>query len=203
MAQIKRVLKGIANLPCAKRPGDFDRRAGLIWRWVASNITYRAHEPATDPDDPMTRLTEFYQFPAETIALGRGDCEDSAFLLASLLVASGISDYCVRVVMGKVKWRTQRPSEPHVWVIYKDECGAWRILEPTINDCDLPDTEVASKWPTADGQSKKGTRPWYVPNLGVNRTHVWSIGEILDDDVEGFVIEHLKIRLKSRWERRS
>ena len=201
MAEVKKVLATISDLPRTKSPGDFDQRAGLIWRWLVSNIDYRLKEPATAPDDPTTHLPEFYQFPAETIALGHGDCEDSAFLLASLLVASGISDYCVRVVMGAVKWTTQTPREGHVWVIYKDEGGTWRVLEPTINDDDLPDIASPKGWPSADEQSKKGKRPWYSPNLGVNGAHVWAIGEIPDDDVERFVIQHLKDKHTIRQEK--
>lgn len=199
MAEIKKVLEAVPDLPRTKSPGDFDRRAWLIWRWVVSNIDYRLNEPATDPSDPTTQLAEFYQFPAETIALRKGDCEDSAFLLASLLVASGISEYCVRVVMGTVKWDTRSPSEGHVWVIYKDESGIWRVLEPTINSGDLPKVASPTNWPSADVQSKKGRRPWYVPSLGVNATHVWAIGEIPNDDVASFVIQHLKDRLNARW----
>lgn len=198
MAQIKRVLMNIPGLSKTKSLGSFDHRAGLVWQWVVANITYRAHEPGMDTDDPATRLAEFYQFPAETIALGAGDCEDSAFLLGSLLVASGISDYCVRVVMGKVKWRTQRPSEGHVWVIYKDEGGTWRILEPTLDVENLPDIGSPDTWPSADVQSKKGKRPWYVPELGINSAHVWSIREIPNDDVERFVKQHSAQRLGAK-----
>lgn len=110
MAEIKKVLEATSDLPRTKSPGDFDRRAWLSWRWVVSNIDYRANEPATDPYDPTTQLAEFYQFPAETIALRKGDCDDSAFLLASLLVASGISEYCVRVVMGPGEVEHEKPK---------------------------------------------------------------------------------------------
>lgn len=179
-AELRRVLLGIADLPRTKKAGDFDKRAGLIWQWVVKNIDYVC-------DDSSQRLTEFYQFPAETIALKKGDCEDSAFLLASLLVASGISEYCVRAVLGTVKWNDDRVSEGHAWVIYEDESGIWRILEPTLASADLPDPEATNAWPDADTNARRGARPWYVPSLCVNQTHVWSIREIPDDDVEQFV----------------
>ncbi len=81
------------ELPHSKTSGDFDKRAKMLWQYVSANITYR-------PDEIGQRKPDFWQFPAETLAIGKGDCEDCAFLLASLLLASGISPFCVRVVFG-------------------------------------------------------------------------------------------------------
>ncbi|MEP5758697.1 MAG: transglutaminase family protein [Litoreibacter sp.] len=185
MDEVKRVLAKIDDLPWTKKRGEFDNRAGLVWQWVAKEIRYVSDENSQDRGN-------FYQFPAETIALGFGDCEDSAFLLASLLIASGISEYCVRVVMGSVKWDDNRVSEGHVWVVYKDETGIWRLIEPTLSKDDLPDDlESPETWPCADDCSKRGERPWYVPDLCLNQSHIWSIREI-PDDVEGFVSRHKK-----------
>ena len=180
MAEIKRALRGIGEMPSTKNPGDFDARAGLVWRWVLEHVDYTS-------DDSSHRRGEFYQFPAETIALGKGDCEDSAFLLASLLIASGISEYCVRAVLGSIKWGDDQISEGHAWVTYKDEVGIWRLLETTMDAGDLPDIADVQTWPTADASSKRGARPWYVPDICLTQTHVWSIREIPGDDVEQFV----------------
>lgn len=81
------------KLPSDRTPGSFDERALIVWRWVLEEIEYTE-------DVQEQRLLDFWQFPAETIAVKRGDCEDCAFLLASLLLGSGISGYCVRVVLG-------------------------------------------------------------------------------------------------------
>lgn len=53
---------------------------------------------------------EYWRFPRETLQRKSGDCEDTSFLLASLLLASGLQDEEVRVVLGKVDDRG------HAWV---------------------------------------------------------------------------------------
>lgn len=181
MAEIRKTLKCIDALPLTKNPGDFDGRAGLVWKWVAEHIDYTS-------DYNSQQRVEFYQFPGETIALGSGDCEDIAFLLASLLIASGISEYCVRTVLGYVKWSSDRVRAGHAWVIYKDETGVWRILEPTLKPENLPNLNKSAAWPVADTKSKRGARPWYVPNICFNQSHIWAVGKIESDDVEHFVM---------------
>ncbi len=51
---------------------------------------------------------DYWQYPRETLESGKGDCEDMALLLASLLMEAGIDD--VRVVVGNYE------HEPHAWV---------------------------------------------------------------------------------------
>ena len=51
--------------------------------------------------------------------LHKGDCEDSSFLLGALLLASGISDQCVRVVLGRVV--SPEGTYGHAWVVYQNE----------------------------------------------------------------------------------
>ena len=63
--------------------------------------------------------------------LKKGDCEDSSFLLATLLLASGISDHCVRVVLGKVI--SADGVGGHAWVVYQNENGVWCLLESTLD----------------------------------------------------------------------
>lgn len=86
--------------------------------WVAENIKYKNDSIVWDVD-------EYYQTPYETLSKRSGDCEDSAFLLASLARASGIKD--VYVVLGTADYNG------HAWVMYK-RGKSWRILEPTNND---------------------------------------------------------------------
>ncbi|MDP7494070.1 MAG: transglutaminase-like cysteine peptidase [Candidatus Undinarchaeales archaeon] len=54
---------------------------------------------------------DYWQYPRETLASGKGDCEDMALLLASLLIEAGIKG--VRVVVGNYE------HEPHAWVEVK------------------------------------------------------------------------------------
>ena len=86
--EIRQVIDNL-ELPHSKNSGDFDKRALALWQYVSANITYR-------PDEIGQRKPDFWQFLAETLAIGKGDCEDCAFLLTSLLLASGISPFCVR-----------------------------------------------------------------------------------------------------------
>ena len=157
---IKKVIASL-DLPHSKKPGEFDKRAWMVWKFVAENTKYRRDETAQ-------RKLDFWQFPPETLALGKGDCEDCAFLLASLLLASGISPFCVRVVFGSLTDRDDRRTG-HSWVIYKNENGSWVVLESTLDT--LP-----KKWPLADKLAMKGSIPRYYPDICLNQQHVWTVG---------------------------
>jgi transglutaminase-like putative cysteine protease len=160
-SQVIRKVIASLGLPHTKKPGEFDKRAWTIWKFVAENIEYKCDETAQ-------RKPDFWQFPPETLALGKGDCEDCAFLLASLLLASGISPFCVRVVFGVLTQRDDIRSG-HSWVIYKHEKGRWVVLESTLDI--LP-----KHWPSADNLAKKGSLPRYYPDICLNQQHVWTVG---------------------------
>ena len=87
-----------------------------LYGWVGDNIQYTY-------DSDVYGVEEYWQFPYETLNLGTGDCEDQAFLLCSLIRASGTSAENVFVALGKV-------DGGHAWVILKTE-GGWRTFEPT------------------------------------------------------------------------
>ena len=57
----------------------FVDEARALQQWVKTNITYMR-----DPPD-----VELVQTPQKTLEYGRGDCDDQATLLASLLMATG------------------------------------------------------------------------------------------------------------------
>jgi hypothetical protein len=158
--EIRQVIDGL-ELPNTKTTGDFDKRAMAVWQYVTEEIKYRS-------DEVGQRKPDFWQFPAETFALGRGDCEDCAFLLASLLLASGISPFCVRVVFG-VLIDYEGNSGGHTWPIYKDEKGIWRILESTLD-------QLPRIWPRADEMVHENERPRYFPDICLNHHHVWTVG---------------------------
>jgi predicted transglutaminase-like cysteine proteinase len=126
---MKQTLKALTEenlLPATKNPGDFDRRAMAIWKHVAQKFKY-VHDTAKQ------RKEDFWLFPPEILTLGKGDCEDSSFLLASLLTASGISPFCVRVVLGEVFDEKGKSLGGHCYPIYKNELGDWCILESTLD----------------------------------------------------------------------
>jgi hypothetical protein len=135
----------------------FDQRAHLLAAYVASIVKYR-----TDKDGNV------WQFPEETLALRSGDCEDIAFLLASLLLAAGISGYNVRVALGRLHMRDrrgQRQTFDHAWVMYKCEAGHWLLLEPLQLDQARPRAGSARQVQTA----------YYEPYFLFNREHLWAV----------------------------
>lgn len=169
--EIKTILSSL-NLPQKKTSGTFDKRAKTVWQYVAENINYVS--------DATSQLKQdFWQFPAETIALKKGDCEDCAFLMASLLLASGISPFCIRVVLGILTQENQ-DSSPHAWPIYKDEEGYWRILESTLD-------ELPEDWPSADMMANPDSQTWYEPEICFNQYHVWLIGEQKISDFNSYI----------------
>lgn len=92
--------------------------------WVGNNIEY-------EYDSNQFGKTEYWLLPWETIAKGKGDCEDQAILLCSLLRADGWDSDEVYVVCGLVNnWEAG-----HAWVCLKltEVLGKelWINLEPT------------------------------------------------------------------------
>lgn len=154
--------------------GDFDMRAHLIASYVSATIQYKG----TDGQDP-------WQFPDETLSLKAGDCEDIAFLLASLLLASGISGYNVRVALGKVIARDangRKQRFDHMWVMYKCEAGHWLVLEPLRLDSHRPVTPTAAVQGKRSGIAPRLRPPQveYRPCFLFNRDHLWMIKEQQD-----------------------
>jgi len=70
---------------------EFWQDVYLMYRWVKDNIIYRSDgDYPVLPDQPNGTLEnwpEMWQYPTETLALGKGDCEDMAILLTSLTLA--------------------------------------------------------------------------------------------------------------------
>lgn len=155
---IKLALKEM-NLPASRAAGTFDERAWKVWKYVAENIEYVSDKKAFG-------MPDFWLFPAETLTLRRGDCEDSSFLLATLMIASGISEHCVRVVIGRVF--TRNTAYGHCWVVYQNESGTWCLLESTLNS-------IPQRLPPADPFTEPGSGDRYEPQLCFNRNHMWSI----------------------------
>lgn len=153
--------------------GGFDFRADRIINWF-SNLEYIKSK----------RRFDQWLFPEETLAQKGGDCEDLSFLLASLLIESGISRDCVRVVLGRIIDRTHKHVTPHdhTWVMYQRELGAWQILDP------LSEVKQAKQAKQASVITASTTHPGqpylynrytqdieYVPCFVFNTDHLWRI----------------------------
>lgn len=162
-AESRVMVETLARIPClprAKRPGDYDRRALRIWGWVAAQVRY-------DYDRDRRGYDDFWLFAEESLSLGVGDCEDSSILLYRLLVAAGISPYCVRMALGHLYGGGQLIGS-HAWVVYQDEIGIWRLLESTLDQMPLT-------LPDADALTVAEAPLAYCPDFCVNEHHLWWI----------------------------
>ncbi|VVB70386.1 Transglutaminase-like superfamily protein [uncultured archaeon] len=178
------ILQALAEigLPTSREAGTFDLRAWKIWDYVAKSVKYVT-------DKASLGLEDFWLFPEETLVLQKGDCEDTAFLLATLLLASGISEHCVRVVLGKV-------SGPdgiygHAWVVYQGESGPWCLLESTLDS-------VPARLALADPFALPGNQYLYQPQFCLNATHLWSMG-----DTKAQMADYMKMRYKVQKKKRA
>lgn len=162
----------IQKLPVAEQShfrshsrGSFDFRADTV---LASfkDLRYRANANVTD------RGPDAWLYPDETLAQGGGDCEDLAFLLAALLMAAGISGYCVRVALGSLHITLpdgKLQKHDHCWVMYQNEGAVWEILEPM--------TQVGGRSikTSASSVHRLAQRLEYVPHYVFNIDHLWQI----------------------------
>jgi hypothetical protein len=164
-------LREIPDLPTNRAWGAFDRRALLVWDFVARRVQYNF-------DKDRQGYNDFWLFPDETLSLGCGDCEDSAILLGALLVASGISPYCVRVVLGRLYDAHGTLLGGHAWPVYQDEGGVWRLLEATLDAVPgfLPSAAALTRPGWGGPSAGRGPRGhWYWPELCFNDAHLWWI----------------------------
>jgi hypothetical protein len=94
-----------------------------IQQWVVGNLKYMGDNLNQGP-------LEYWQFPFETIALGLGDCEDGAVLIASLALNAGIPSYRVRVVVGDVQPTPTAPEGSHAYVSYlRQPDNQWVVVD--------------------------------------------------------------------------
>ncbi len=142
----------------ARRAGSFDYRAAAVTNFVADTIAYQAGKGR-----------DAWQFPDETLVLKAGDCEDRAFLLASLLLASGISSFNFRVAFGQMKF--DGAAHDHMWVMYKSERGRWTVIEPLRLGKALADEHL----PEVRQPVQPPSEIEYVPQFLFNDSHLWAV----------------------------
>ncbi len=145
--------------------GSFDFRADTILESFR-DLRYLSKANVT-PGCPDAWL-----YPDETLAQGGGDCEDLAFLMAALLMAAGISGYCVRVALGSLHITLPNgklQKHDHCWVMYQNEGAVWEILEPM--------TKVGSRSgkPVTGPARQPAQQVEYVPHYVFNVDHLWQI----------------------------
>jgi Transglutaminase-like superfamily len=155
----------------SRTENSFDYRAFVISSFVSERIAYKSRK-WRDP----------WQFPDETLFIKSGDCEDRAFLIASLMIGAGISPYNIRVVLGKVRiTKNNKPKEfDHMWVMYKTEAGQWILIEPlkTLN----PVKRSLKKFALRQHNDlkkliiqKSQVVAEYLPSFLFNDSHLWAV----------------------------
>jgi hypothetical protein len=143
---------------------SFDYRALTIKNFVSKYITYN-----------LKSNYEPWLMPDETIAVKEGDCEDRAFLIASLMIASGISPFNVRVAIGQVNLHyndRKKESYNHVWVMYKTEIGKWILIEPLVI---RHDNKLKIKIKDRSKFNNYLLNTEYVPFYLLNDHHLWAV----------------------------
>jgi len=95
--------------------------------WVVDNIEYRydGYYPIlpSDLSGNMQQRSEMWQLPSETLDCRKGDCEDMAILLASLLYSYNDEQYDVHCIV----------TPEHVGVCFPVMYDRICILDPAIN----------------------------------------------------------------------
>ncbi len=145
--------------------GSFDFRTDRIVQFLGTLRYLKSHNKTRYCPDA-------WLFPDETLAQKGGDCEDLAFLLAALLMAAGVSNYCIRVALGSLVIHPpfgQTRRQAHCWVMYQNESGVWEILEPTA----LVQHKAAGSKGRAANAAMYPTE--YVPHYVFNSDHLWLI----------------------------
>jgi transglutaminase-like putative cysteine protease len=105
-------------------PGNgSDVKAAKIVKWVQDNITYVS-------DDKQYKTPEYWATPMETLKSKKGDCEDGAFLIHSLLLNAGIPWERVKTYGGEVYAGLNAPNGGHGWTAYLRETdNEWVVLD--------------------------------------------------------------------------
>ncbi len=101
---------------------SIEDRVAAAFNFVAVNIVYTSDRKQFGKNDwwQYSRETLGQVFTDGNVARMYGDCEDSSFLFASLLIASGVPSQNVRVGI----------SEVHAWVEVKLG-NVWYLFETT------------------------------------------------------------------------
>jgi hypothetical protein len=166
--------------------GSFDYRAFLINSYLSSNLKYA-----------LRGIGKPWLFPDETITLGYGDCEDIAFLQASLMISSGISNYNVRVALGKIlvtHENGKKKTIDHTWVMYKNEGGVWRIIEPLLHKKTFQGKGTQKQIKTLKKTSEIRSIE-YIPYFLFNDQHLWRDRNSSHNLLEKYLGERSKHRL--------
>lgn len=125
------VLKHITDKLDLKERSN-DEKALICQQWAVKHIKYVG-------DKKSTGLDECWQYPNETAYTHKGDCEDGAILIASLMLNAGVPAWRVRCTAGLVSSGKGAATGGHAYVTYcREEDNNWVVLDW----CYLEDSKV-------------------------------------------------------------
>jgi len=146
---------------------DNDDKATAIIRWVLQNFPYQE-------DIDNYGYDEFWAPPIFALQRGRGDCEDGAFLVHSLMLHAGISYDRIRTYGGYVDAGPGAASGGHAWTAYRRELDdEWVVLDSSY----FPTLDHVKDRPLMKGQSMYVDNFFYFNQLywvnleGIDRIH--------------------------------
>ncbi len=81
---------------------EYWQEVKMMYDWVVSHIEYRYDSLypilPEDPTQPVTQFDEMWQFPNQTLDLRKGDCDDMAILLASMIYSYSNMEHWVECI---------------------------------------------------------------------------------------------------------
>ncbi len=133
--------------------GTDDEKAYKSLIWVLNNLQY-----VTDPIQYHT--PEYWAFPYETMKSKKGDCEDGAILLASIMLKNKIPSWKIRLSAGFVFNPFTKQKEGHAYVTYYvEEKNKWVVLDWSF----LPSRDQLKDRPAYKDMSNYG-KIWFSFN---------------------------------------
>ena len=119
-----------------------DVKMGKIAKWVQNNIQYRE-------DQDNYGYEEFWAPPVFTLKKRTGDCEDGAFLIASLALNAGVPGNRLRMYGGRVEVGEGAATGGHGWVGYLRETdNEWIPVDFSY----YPDSNISTITPMAEDE---------------------------------------------------
>jgi hypothetical protein len=105
--------------------------AKAIGRWVQQNVSYMK-----DPDGVELLQDPLYLIDKVKTGEARGDCDDMALLMATLLISVGIKPY-----FKVVRWKKEKGNFNHIYVTVREgnykELFDWICLDAIIKDQEM------------------------------------------------------------------
>ena len=99
-----------------------DDIATQVCLFVQDTITY-------DSDIDSAKVPEYWQLPAETYKRRRGDCEDGAIYMVSLMRSAGVPAHRIKVCAGLVRTGRHAETGGHAYPVYLRDDGEWVVLD--------------------------------------------------------------------------